>query len=208
MRIRVIFVTFAFAFSLANAMRAGAQNKTIPDSASPASSPVTADYPSDRAGILIHSSDWISIRSEMPTTTRLKHALAPGLTYGAVPAEVVSDYEGLHAQVLLQQKRPILCVCHFLSLPGNPILVKLHPKKNSRELDGGKLRIGAKIEQAEKSDLIPVDVSRPEDTVWLVRPQQPLLPGEYALMLGTQNVSIFPFTIADTGNASSPPAKQ
>src|SRR5258708_35392870 len=40
-----------------------------------------------------------------------------------------------------------------------------------------------------------VDVTQPENMVWLVRPQQPLPAGEYALMLATQNVSIFPFTV-------------
>jgi hypothetical protein len=29
----------------------------------------------------------------------------------------------------------------------------------------------------------------------VIRPQSPLDPGEYALMLGTQNISIFPFTV-------------
>lgn len=184
-----------------------AQNKTAPG-ASSAPPALTADYPSDRVGILILGADWISIPSEMPTKNRLKHALAPVLTYGAVPAVFVADYEGLHAQVHIEPGRPVICVCHFISLPGNPALVRLHVKKDFRELDGGKVRIGTKIEEAEKSDLIPVAVSRPEDTVWLMQPQESLPAGEYAVLLGTQNVSIFPFTISDTGNASSAPAKQ
>jgi len=49
---------------------------------------------------------------------------------------------------------------------------------------------------ASKSDLIPVEAFQPAPQVWLVRPQSPLQPGEYALMLGTQNLDIFPFTIA------------
>jgi hypothetical protein len=48
---------------------------------------------------------------------------------------------------------------------------------------------------ANKSDLIPVEVSQPDSQIWLVRSQIPLEPGEYALMLGTQNLSIFPFTV-------------
>jgi hypothetical protein len=87
----------------------------------------------------------------------------------------------------------------MISLPGDPVLVRLRPKKGSRELDGGKMIVypvvgGSKMADANKSDLIPIDVSHPDAHVWLIRPQSPLEPGEYALMLGTQNLSIFPFT--------------
>src|ERR1019366_7313501 len=97
-----------------------------------------------------------------------------------------------------------ICICHFYSIPGAPVLVKLHAKKGSRELDGGRMIVyplvgGSKMADANKSDLIPVDVSHPDSQVWLIRPQSPLQPGEYALMLGTQNLSIFPFTIALAG---------
>jgi hypothetical protein len=54
---------------------------------------------------------------------------------------------------------------------------------------------GSKMADASKSDLVPVDVTKPDAQVWLIRPQVPLEPGEYALMLGTQNLSIFPFTV-------------
>lgn len=84
--------------------------------------------------------------------------------------------------------------------------VRLHPQKNFRELDAGELHIGGKFEEAEKSDLIPVNVSRPESTVWLVQPQQVLQPDEYALMLGAQNLSIFTFTVdAVSGQSPSSP---
>ena len=52
---------------------------------------------------------------------------------------------------------------------------------------------------ASKSDLVSVDVAHPDPHVWLVRPQGELSAGEYALMMGTQNMNIFPFTV-------SPPA--
>ena len=55
--------------------------------------------------------------------------------------------------------------------------------------------IGAKVAEAQKSDLIAVSISKPEDTVWLIQPEEMLPPGEYALMLGTQNIVIFPFTV-------------
>jgi hypothetical protein len=177
----------------------------------PASTPpptVTADYPRDRSGILIRNSDWVSIPPEMPAKIHMKQGFAPALTYGIAPAGAVTDYEGLHARVQIEPGQPVICICHVISLPGNPALVRLHPKKNARELDGGKLHIGAKFAEAEKSDLIPVDVSQPESTVWLVRPQQALPAGEYALMAGTQNMSIFPFTVAPRNPSLAAPEKR
>lgn len=168
------------------------------------STTLSADYPSDRAGVLIRDSDWLSIGSEGPSKSHVKHSLAPAFTYGLAPAVIVSDYNGLHAQVHVQSRRPVICLCHFNGLPGEPVLVKLHVKKGMRELDGGKLHIGAKLAEAEKSDLITVNVSKPDETVWLIQPEEPLPPGEYALMLGTQNIVIFPFTVdADGASAAS-----
>jgi hypothetical protein len=188
---------------------AAAQETTTFDSALQAPSTVTADYPRDRAGILILSSDWVSLSNEAPAKTHLKHGLAPTFTYGIAPAEAVSDYEGLHAQVQVEPGRPVICICHLLSLPGNPALVILHPnaKKNVRQLDGGNLHLRGKIAEAEKADLIPINVSQPENGVWLIQPQQDLPPGEYALMGGTQNLSIFPFTVAPASPPSAPPGK-
>ena len=56
--------------------------------------------------------------------------------------------------------------------------------------------MGSKAGEAEKNDLIPTDVSQPESSIWVIRPKEDLPAGEYALMLGTQNVSIFPFTVS------------
>jgi len=195
----------AIAIVSALPLLAAAQNK--PDSAPAPPPTVTADYPRDRAGMFMLSSDWISIPSEMPAKSHLKHGLAPALTYGVAPATAVSDYEGLHAQVQIEPGRPVICICHVLSLPGNPALVRLHPKKNLRELDGGNLHIRGKIEEAEKADLLAINISQPESTVWLVQPQQALPAGEYALMLGTQNVSIFPFSVAAASPSPVAPEK-
>jgi hypothetical protein len=181
-----------------------AQDKT---SSTSATTNVTADYPKDRSGVFIQSSDWIAIRAAMPSKTRVKHGLAASLTYGVVAAPIIAEYDGLHAQVQVEPSRPVICICRVLSLPGTPVLVRLHanPKKNLREFDGGRMPvIGAKIADATQNDLIPADVSQPEDTVWLVQPRQALPPGEYALMLGTQNVSIFPFTVAAATVTPSP----
>jgi len=100
----------------------------------------------------------------------------------------------------------VICICHLITLPGQPWIVRLHPQKGVRELDGGKLPIiGGKIASAANSDLIPADVSHPEDTVWIVRATQDIPEGEYALMLGTENTVIYPFTVAS--NAPAAPAK-
>jgi hypothetical protein len=161
---------------------------------------VVANYPHDKAGVMLQAAEWVTMPSATPTKTRAKHGIAASLSYGAVPANVVSDYEGLHASVQVPSGQPIICLCHLISLPGAPVIVRLHPKKESRELDGGRMRVfpvvgGSKMADANQSDLLPVDVTQPENMVWLVQPQQPLPAGEYALMLGTQNVNIFPFTV-------------
>lgn len=165
-----------------------------------ANSGFTADYPADRAGILVQTSSWEEIKGEMPTKTKAKHGIAASLSYGAVPAKLISEYEGDHAQTQLQAGQLMICICHLLSLPGDPVIVRLHPKKKSRELDGGKMIVypvvgGSKTVDASKTDLIAVDIAHPDPNVWLVRSQSPLPAGEYALMLGTQNVNIYPFTV-------------
>ncbi len=165
---------------------------------------LTADYPMDRAGVFIQSGQWMVVANQNPTKTRAARGIAASLSYGLVPAKVVAEYDGEHARTQVETAQPILCICHIISLPGDPVLVRLHPKKGSRELDGGKMIVypvvgGSKMADANKSDLIPVDVSHPDAQVWLIRPQSPLQPGEYALMLGTQNVSIYPFTVVLAG---------
>jgi hypothetical protein len=176
--------------------------------AAPAASPSpTTDYPKDRAGVLIESSDWVPIDATMPSKTRAKGGLAQSLSYGAVRGTMVADYNGEHAAVQVKAGRVLICICRLISLPGDPIIVKLHPQKGMRELDGGKLPIlGGKMAEAGKSDLIPVEVSHPDSTVWLVRSQDVLPGGEYALMLGAQNMAVFPFTISAASNDSSNPA--
>lgn len=162
---------------------------------------LSADYPKNRVGIFIQTAEWTAIANQYPAKTKAAHSLAAGLSYGLVPAKVVAEYDGEHASTVVESIQPTICICHFISLPGAPVLVRLHLKKGARELDGGRMIVypvvgGSKIADANKSDLVPADVSQPEPQVWLVRPQSPLEPGEYALMLGTQNISIFPFTVA------------
>jgi hypothetical protein len=143
----------------------------------------------------------------MPTKMRAKGAIAQSLSYGAIRGTAVADYNGEHAAIQVKPGRVSVCLCRVLSLPGDPIIVKLHPQQGMRELDGGKLAIlGGKIADASKSDLVPVEVTRPDTGIWLVRSQEALPEGEYALMLGTQNMAVFPFTISTASNDASSPS--
>ena len=164
----------------------------------PASFGVTADYPSDEAGILIQNGDWVPLGQESPKKTRVKHGVAASLSYGSVPATVLSEYAGSHSKTEVHLKKPVICICHIAVRSGNLVLVRLHPdtKHDTRILDGGRMPvIGAKVMEAKDSDVFPVDLLQPEDGVWLIRPTQELLEGEYALMLGAQNLVIFTFSV-------------
>jgi hypothetical protein len=188
-------ITVFFLIATAFIFVVHAQNQ--PATATPTT--FATDYPIDQAGIFIKDTHWLTVANQSPVKTKAAHGIAASLSYGLVPAKVVAVYAGEHALTRVAGGQPVLCICHMISLPGDPVLVRLHSKKDSRELDGGKMIVypvvgGAKTADANKSDLIPVDVAHPEQNVWLVRPQASLSPGEYALMMGTQNVSIFPFT--------------
>lgn len=193
-----IVLAGGFLLALMSVTVASSQNQS-PQS-TPASSSFASDYPMDRPGIFIQDSSWREISNEMPAKMKAAHGIAASLSYGVVPAKLVEEYQGEHAATQVGSAQPIICICHMFSLPGQPVIVRLHPKKGSRELDGGRMIIypvvgGSKVADANKSDLIPVDQSHPEEHVWLVRPQSPLAPGEYALMLGTQNINIYSFTV-------------
>jgi hypothetical protein len=182
-----------------------AQNQ--PSQSDTAGSSFTADYPADRSGIFIQGSSWKEITNAMPAKTKAAHGIAASLSYGAVPAKVVAEYAGEHAPAQVNAGQIAICICRVLSLPGEPVIVRLHSKKDSRELDGGKMIVypvvgGSKMADANNSDLIPVDQAHPDPHVWLVRPQSPLAPGEYALMLGTQNLNIYPFTVSASAGST------
>ena len=184
------------AFAASSAVRAQDQ----PSRSLSANSGLAADYPTDRPGVFLQSTSWKELANALPTKTRAAHGIAASLSYGVVPAKVVAEYAGEHASTQVDAGQFTICICHILSLPGEPVIVRLHSKKDARELDGGKMVVypvvgGSKIADANKSDLIPVNQAHPEPQIWLVSPQSPLAPGEYALMLGTQNLNIYPFTV-------------
>lgn len=174
-----------------------ALGQTKAGDASTDSSSAAPDYPANRAGVLIQGSDWVALETATPAKVRAKGAIAQSLSYGAVRGTAMADYAGEHAAVQIKPGRVSICVCRMLSMPADPILVRLHPLKGMRELDGGKLPVlGGKVADASKNDLIPVEVTHPDSSAWLVQSQQPLPEGEYALMFGTQNLAIFPFTVS------------
>jgi len=190
---------------LPSARLAPAQGK--PSTASPTPSNFPAEYPDDGASVLVENSRWVDLSQEFPSGNHTKRAFIGSLTHGAVPAAVITEYFGAHAKLQIENRRPVFSICNAPSLPGAPALVRLHPKKDSRELDGGRLPVlGAKIAEAKQSNLVPAEVVQPENACWLMRPREDLPAGEYALMLGTQNMSIFPFTIANPSSESAVPA--
>lgn len=190
MKCPALFLTaFFLGSALSSFPQTTAQSRS--DATSSQSPNSEVEYPKDDNGILIDGSGWTEILPDPPAKSRVKRAIAASLTYGAIPARLVAEYDGLHADVQLLPGRPTLCVCHMPNVFGPPVLVRLHAKKNSRELDGGRIPVpGAKIGEATKSDLIDVDVSQPETEVWLLQPREVLSPGEYALMVGTQKLMV------------------
>jgi hypothetical protein len=193
---------------LPSAQLAPAQDK--PSTPSPTPSNFPAEYPDDGASVLVENSSWVALSQESPSKAHTKWGLAASLTYGAVPATIVAEYQGPHAKLQIETRRPVFCICQVPAIPGGPVLVRLHPKKDTRELNGGRLPfLGAKIAEAKRSDLVPTEVVRPENACWLVRPRQDLPAGEYALLLETEDMSIFPLTIANPsrGNPATAPKK-
>lgn len=193
-------VLFLTAFFLGSALPLFCQTaaQTVRHATSSQSSKSEVECPKDDDGVLIGGLTWTEILPTPPAESRVKRAIAASLTYGAIPARLVAEYDGLHADVQMLPGRPILCICHIPEVSVPPALVRLHPKKNSRELNGGRIPVpGGEIGEATKSDLIAVEVSRPETAVWLIQPREALRAGEYALMVGTQNMAIFPFTVLE-----------
>ncbi len=192
---------------LSSAQLAPAQDKR--NTASPTPSNFPAEYPNDGASVLVDSG-WVALSQELPSKTRTKRGLVSSLTYGVVPGAIIAEYPGQHAELQIETRRPVFSVCNVPAISDVPVLVRLHPKKDSRELDAGRLPVlGAKIAEAKQSDVVPTEVVQPENACWLLRPREDLTPGEYALMLATENLGIFPFTIANppTGNVAPAPKK-
>lgn len=159
-----------------------------------------AQLPSGNPGLYIKDGGgWRAIAPSTPTKVKAKHAFASSLTYGAVAAPVVAVYSGAHAQVQMQGARPLICVYHIMTTD-SPLLVRLVEKKGSRELDSGHVRASltgsGHQAVADARIVVPTPSSQPEDRVILLQPQTDLLPGEYAVMFGAQNLAIFDFSLS------------
>lgn len=175
-----------------------------PDTTSAETSKSLQDYPQDQTGVLIKGTEWAEVSQVVPSKTRTKHGVAAAFTYGAVPAKAVMEYAGQHAEIVLSDGRPVICVCYIDLLGRRPVLLRLHAKKNSRELASARAPImDSTISEATQSNLVEIDVSAPEGMVWLLRPRKALPPGEYAVMLETQNMGIFPFTVTNSDKAAA-----
>jgi hypothetical protein len=193
---------------LPSAQLAPAQDK--PGTASPTPSNFPAEYPNDGASVLVDSG-WVALSQEVPSKIRPKRGLVSSLTYGVVPGAIIAEYPGQHAELQIETRSLVFSICNVPAISSAPVLVRLHSKKDSRELDAGKLpALGAKIAEAKQSDQVPTEAVQPENACWLMRPREDLPAGEYALMLATENLGIFAFTIANPGgrNAALAPKKQ
>ncbi len=143
---------------LPSAQLAPAQGK--PSTASPISSNFPAESPNDDASVLVDSS-WVALSQELPSKIRTKWGLVSSLTYGVVPGAIIAEYPGQHAELQIETRRPVFSICNVPSFAGAPALVRLHPKKDSRELDAGRLpALGAKIGEAKQSDQVPTEAVR------------------------------------------------
>src|SRR5260370_1016717 len=160
-------VTASILFSLVpSAQLAPAQGK--PGTASPTPSNFPAEYPNDDASVLIDSG-WVALSQELPSKTRTKRGLVSSLTYGVVPGAIIAEYPRQHAELQIETRRPVFSICNVPSLPGAPALVRLHPKKDSRELDPGRLPVlAAKIPEAKQSDVAPAEGVKPEKDCWFL----------------------------------------
>jgi hypothetical protein len=183
---------------------APAQDKPGTASSTPSNFP--AEYPNDGASVLVDSG-WVALSQEVPSKIRTKRGLVSSLTYGVVPGAIIAEYPGQHAELQIETRSLVFSICNVPAISSAPVLVRLHPKKDSRELDAGKLpALGAKIAEAKQSDVVPTEVVQPENACWLLRPLRDLTAGEYAVMLGTQNLSIFALTIANLSGGNPAPA--
>lgn len=174
--------------------------QNVPSTGSAPNNTSTTDdvpLPYDAVGVLIRGADWTSISQSVPSRSKTKRGLAAAFSYGIISASIATEFPGRHAPVQVSEPRPWICICNLDSSAGEILLVRLRTKKDSRELNGGRLPVfGAKVGQAEESDTIAMDEFDQEDGVRLFRPRTALPEGEYALALGRQNVAIFAFGVS------------
>ncbi len=159
--------------------------------------------PTGQPGVYIQdSTGWHLLAQNANFKGKVKHGFVSGLTYGAVSAPMVIDYAGAHATVQINATQPHICAYRIL-FASAPLLVRLQPKKQKRELDSGSLRavplVGASKEaKASASSIVPTTTLPSTACETLLQPQAALDPGEYAVMFGAQNLAIMDFGVADS----------
>jgi len=187
-----------------------------PSQPAPANPQFATDYPADKAGTFLRGStaEWEPITDQAPSKAKTAHGFADTYSYGTVSTMIVADYDGEHATIQVDTGEPTICICNKASLLGQPVIVRLHVKKAVRELDGRRTILspgvgGSKIADPDKTDIILVDQLQldshiwRDSHVWLIRPRSALPPGEYALMVGNQDLNIFPFTVVASADSSA-----
>jgi hypothetical protein len=191
---RRLFTTFSFSFFFGMFLTACSWGQQ------PASSSNPVNLPTGDPGIYLQGGgNWQAISPASPSKLKTKHAFASSLTYGAVAAPVVAIYPGVHAQVQSHGARPTICVYRVMT-PNAPLLVRLIEKKNTRELDSGHVRASltgsGHQAAAEAGIVVPTTTSQAEDHILVLKPISDLVPGEYAVMFGAQNLAIYDFGVA------------
>lgn len=154
----------------------------------------------DSAEVLIHDSEWKELSQVLPNDPDLqvKNGMISGITWGAVPARLVVRFDGEHADVLVNSRRPTIRISG-VSVSMKLLLVRLHPKRGYRDLVGSRLREpGAQIAKVDPHDRVAAVISEDGPDAWILRAKEALQPGEYAIMTGKQNLALFPFTILES----------
>ncbi len=132
----------------------------------------------------------------------LKHAgkmFVPGLT-----PQMVWTYRGAEAPVRIPERRPIFCVKELAALASvagrserDLVIVRFDKKKDHRELQttngGNMFTFKAGLSKDRTPD---ITVNAVSDGVFIINPNQDLLPGEYLLTFSAMGTTGYDFGIS------------
>jgi hypothetical protein len=145
---------------------------------------------------------WLKIDSAGPYKINSKHSELSSMTDEAVPAPTQAEFIGAHAQVTTNTAQPFLCA-YQVNTNSGPLLVKLQSKKNQRVLDMGTVRAtligGSRMVDSRDSPVVQLNEAPRGDGCDLIEPSEPLKPGDYALMFGTENMTVYAFRVPAKG---------
>lgn len=187
---------------------------TDPANASDRQSDASGRAPTGAPGVYIQDASGKEASSPQDTTWRL---LTPNMAYkawvpdsfgttphsGALGELQAVAYPGMHAAVQIHAKRPLVCL-YRLSSADAPMLVRLNEdkKKKLRVMGGGGLHVltihkATHLATANADEVVSTATLPSTDCLVLLQPQAALLPGEYAVMLGLQNLAIMDFGVQE-----------